>query len=310
MSEAPCPHDDQQSASECERCAKELLFAAVLDSSDDGIVIFDSAHQARFWNESAVDLLGLNPFEFSTHPTIVQLGTRDLDNEFLVALSANNSETNQTGRLNSSSKIRQFSQRVEIAGLPWRMVRLKPDDSRGFTDELYALAHTDELSGLLNRRGFQTKLERSLGQPICVAIVDIDFFKKTNDEFGHEAGDQAIRWIAERLESQFDDAVCVARLGGDEFGVVLNVKSDVADLLTNSTDNPSAIERRFIECCSMVATSSQTWSRNTSGMTISIGVAIAGIAGLPARSLLSAADAAMYRSKNEGRNQVTFVVVE
>ena len=121
---------------------------------------------------------------------------------------------------------------------------------------------------------------------LALAIIDVDFFKRINDELGHEAGDNAIKWIAGKLRAAFSIAACIGRLGGDEFAVVLEVK------------NSDATKAQFENFCAEVAAEPISWY--PAGMTISIGVAIAKQAGVSARELLTNADRAMYSSKQQG----------
>lgn len=87
--------------------------------------------------------------------------------------------------------------------------------------------HVDELTGIANRRGFTAVAEHLL--PLCtrnnmtveVLFFDLDGFKRLNDEFGHEAGDEALRFFAKALLSSFRSAGVVARMGGDEFVVMM-----------------------------------------------------------------------------------------
>jgi diguanylate cyclase (GGDEF)-like protein len=92
--------------------------------------------------------------------------------------------------------------------------------------EMHRRALVDELTGVLNRRGFEEqmaremKLARRRGRPMALLFVDIDEFKSINDEFGHAEGDHALREVADLLTGSFRGSDLVARLGGDEFVVV------------------------------------------------------------------------------------------
>jgi diguanylate cyclase (GGDEF)-like protein len=89
------------------------------------------------------------------------------------------------------------------------------------------LSITDELTGLLNRRGFRLELERALararrrGETGVLLLCDLDRFKPVNDTFGHPAGDAVLRAVADLLRSQTRHSDYVARLGGDEFAVIM-----------------------------------------------------------------------------------------
>ncbi|MEX2648667.1 MAG: GGDEF domain-containing protein [Alphaproteobacteria bacterium] len=93
--------------------------------------------------------------------------------------------------------------------------------------ELEALSMTDELTGLFNRRGFLVMLDRAIraaARERCAGVVgylDLDEFKAINDRHGHDAGDEALRRVADELRAQVRPDDAVARLGGDEFAILL-----------------------------------------------------------------------------------------
>jgi diguanylate cyclase (GGDEF)-like protein len=160
---------------------------------------------------------------------------------------------------------------------------------------LKAESHTDPLSGLLNRRGFEERASAMLkrshdsGLPSTLVIADLDHFKAVNDTFGHAVGDQVIAAFASQLRSEAGKSGVVGRLGGEEFAVLLS-GSDLA------------AAQMFAEG---VRTSfSQDGSRGLPAearVTASFGVA-AGEGALPA--LLRQADEALYQAKRNGRDSV------
>lgn len=151
-------------------------------------------------------------------------------------------------------------------------------------------ATTDELSGLANRRAFQRALEQHADQPIVVAFVDVDHFKLINDRYGHLDGDQALRFVADRLAKALPDAICVARLGGDEFGVILKPEPDVRSVVD-----------RLDEIRKQIATI--PFRADGATLTFSIGVAAAEPDAHSPRTLLTRADQALYQAKTMGRNR-------
>jgi diguanylate cyclase (GGDEF)-like protein/putative nucleotidyltransferase with HDIG domain len=94
-------------------------------------------------------------------------------------------------------------------------------------DELVRVSRSDPLTGALNRRGFEERLRGELdraersGRPFGLVLVDLDGFKRVNDEYGHAAGDELLGWVVQALESGVRPMDAVGRLGGDEFGVLL-----------------------------------------------------------------------------------------
>ncbi len=156
---------------------------------------------------------------------------------------------------------------------------------------------TDVLTGVANRRSGEHALERALAsaqrahRPIATLMVDIDEFKRINDERGHAAGDAALVEIAARLVRATRSADAVARWGGDEFLVVLDGPTDVESVST-------AAERIRYEVAAAPLASGTS-------ATVSIGGAIT-TAPDPRLSeeLTNAADRALYDAKREGRNRI------
>ena len=162
---------------------------------------------------------------------------------------------------------------------------------------LRALMVRDSLTGLLNHTNFKERLRtevarmKRLGKPLSVAILDIDYFKKVNDGYGHPVGDRVIRSLARLLKQRLRGADVIGRYGGEEFAVAL-------------PDTPSANAwqaldniRRSFESIAHIA------GDKTFHTTLS-----AGIAQAPpletAEELIKQADEALYKAKNGGRNRV------
>jgi diguanylate cyclase (GGDEF)-like protein/PAS domain S-box-containing protein len=165
--------------------------------------------------------------------------------------------------------------------------------------ELQHMADTDPMTGLLNRRSFQNRLEaiyakaRTTGQPICLAIVDLDHFKVINDSYGHPAGDAVIKAAAERLMSRIRrEGDVVARIGGEEFAIVLdNARLEgavrVAEALRLAiAEGPVALP-----------------DGRVTALTASIGVA-EWLKSEDIEALFNRADEALYAAKGMGRNRV------
>jgi len=161
------------------------------------------------------------------------------------------------------------------------------------------MSKTDGLTGVANRRHFLELLERELartqryGATLSCVMIDLDHFKEVNDRHGHLVGDQVLVAVAEALQRSIRDSDVVARYGGEEFV-----------LLLPSTDVTGA--RELAERCRQVIAGTQVAGRH--GL-LSV-TASMGVASLPAGSpgdldrLLSAADDALYRAKDAGRDRV------
>jgi diguanylate cyclase (GGDEF)-like protein len=162
-------------------------------------------------------------------------------------------------------------------------------------ERLRAEADLDSLTGLANRRRFRTALQREVerwrryGVPCALLILDIDYMKQINDQFGHPAGDLVIHQVATVLSQVSRDNDTAARLGGEEFALLLaNITGDKAT---------HAAERLRAALADL----------NISGVgniSVSIGVASCPEHAISERALYSASDAALYVAKNQGRNRV------
>ena len=158
-------------------------------------------------------------------------------------------------------------------------------------------ANRDFLTGLYNRRHFYEDMnnyiedENHAGEPFAVAMVDIDFFKKVNDTYGHDTGDKVIIHLAEILTSSTNHRDIVSRFGGEEFCIVLK-----------NINRFSAVEifNRLRE--TVEATTVLSEAKDTIKFTISIGIAFHNDETL--EETINQADMMLYNAKNSGRNQV------
>jgi len=159
----------------------------------------------------------------------------------------------------------------------------------------------DPLTGILNRRGFEAKVQdifsdkTSTDKGLCLLMVDIDHFKKINDAYGHLFGDKVIRAIAETLKSKVKGQDSVARWGGEEFAVLLP-ETTVPGARVVAEHIRQSIEKGKIR---RLDTQEQI-----GGITISIGVSVYAGGGNIVE-LLDQADKALYESKKSGRNRTT-----
>ena len=153
-------------------------------------------------------------------------------------------------------------------------------------------AVVDPLTGLRNRREFERALSASGGGPSTLILVDLDHFKKLNDTLGHPAGDAALKHVARLLENAVRDGDLVARIGGEEFAVWLPSTG-----LREGMEVAERIRRS-------VADKPLTWSGSVYPLTTSCGIAACPELVGSVQNLPAAADAALYRAKQAGRNRV------
>ena len=174
-----------------------------------------------------------------------------------------------------------------------RALKRRLDEARRSADE-------DHLTGLPNRRAFETvldeqyRLARAASEVLCVAFCDIDHFKRVNDEHGHDAGDRVLKLVADGLAKISNDRCHVARHGGEEF--VMLFRGEQPDEVLHKLDQLRAelADRRLVNRANEMPFGQITFS--------------AGIAEVSSvcdpRSALKAADVALYRAKQEGRNRI------
>jgi diguanylate cyclase (GGDEF)-like protein len=175
-------------------------------------------------------------------------------------------------------------------------LRVQRDSAVAASNTLAELADRDPLTGLLNRRGFVARCGRAFGNrqttPFGLFLIDVDRFKAVNDELGHEAGDEVLVALGEKLRSFEQRHECFAgRLGGEEF--VLGVSGLERDALSRLAESV----REELANCDHGAVA----LRNR--VTVSIGVA-EGMADGPFPDLYGEADRALYAAKQAGRDRV------
>jgi diguanylate cyclase (GGDEF)-like protein len=162
--------------------------------------------------------------------------------------------------------------------------------------ESYAIAYLDELNGLPSRRSLQEELAK-LGDKYVVAMVDIDFFKKVNDKYGHSTGDDVLRFIGAALSR---DSTCEGkafRYGGEEF-ILLFPGRDLDEVRPQLDELRQTIAKRpFI-------LRGQPTAEKKLSVTVSIGCAERLTAHQKADEVVKAADVALYQAKDSGRNCV------
>lgn len=162
-------------------------------------------------------------------------------------------------------------------------------------DTLRSLAHTDPLTGLLNRRGLHAATDEAIrhAAPDRIAVLyllDLDGFKQVNDQHGHDVGDELLIAVTQRLQAHVRSTDVIARLGGDEFVVISSglpapqQARELGEKLIKTFDAPFVL------------------SAHTCQVGLTVGYALAPLDGRETRSLLKRADAAMYEGKQAGKH--------
>jgi diguanylate cyclase (GGDEF)-like protein len=162
-----------------------------------------------------------------------------------------------------------------------------------------SLAMTDGLTGLRNARFFDSYLDQELAaaerdhEPLCVLMLDIDHFKAFNDNFGHPAGDEALRVFGRVVRATLRSSDMPARNGGEDIVIALR-HTDLDGAILVAEKLREAVSQAIVEI----------GPGRFGRLTVSVGVAEADLTRIDQRVLISTADAALYRAKASGRNRV------
>ncbi|MDC0663920.1 bifunctional diguanylate cyclase/phosphodiesterase [Marinobacter sp. SS21] len=287
-------------------------FRALFETASTPIVVVDEKINIRQWNSASESLFGYSRDEaigrsFST--AFIPSEQRDELSWKILKLF--------------KSGLPQETLETEIQGfngsqhfILWNLSRLNEDDDpgqrrliligqditeiRNSQNQLHYLAHYDVLTNTANRRLFEDRCGQAIssalrhGHSSALICLDVDHFKRINDTLGHDAGDQLLKELAQRLRNCVRKEDTIARLGGDEFAVLLSqVKGaegceKVARYILDTLIQPIKV------------------SGGELVITSSIGITLAPEDGSSYEQLLKNADMAMYRAKNAGRNNIQF----
>lgn len=160
-------------------------------------------------------------------------------------------------------------------------------------EELRELAHRDGLTGLYNRRALDEvmlKLEKSSVKTVCFAVLDIDFFKYVNDDFGHEVGDKVLQQLANILNRNHAYGMRIIRYGGEEFVLLLH----------------NIEYKQAVEYCQDLLTQIENyrWGVIAPGLNVTISIGLSHYPEVAIADLFSVADKRLYKAKQNGRNQL------
>ena len=297
------------------RAAEEDLrrFRLAMDSSADLIVLIDRATM-RFVdvNKTACRALGYTRAELlSMGPQdVLPVSREELERDYDALLARPTSDTDYIPRGMKSQYICK-----DGSQLPFESTRhvLRSGNSTiiaaisrdirarlAIEDKLAYLAQFDALTGLPNRNVFQDRLVQAMALakrnewPMAVLFIDLDRFKLVNDTLGHRAGDTLLKQAADRLRSCIRGSDTVGRLGGDEFAAILSELS--------IPSNAGLVAQKIIE----VLRQPFDLEGKETYVTASIGITLYPADSASAETLIMNADAAMYRAKEQGRNNYQY----
>lgn len=283
-------------------------FQALADLAPMGILQTDKHWHTEYINQRWLDITGLS--------------RNDLRGRDWMSMLQNDGHALVTTLLNKIKKGQEFNDECRIlcaSGKPlWAIVHAVPlfdfnGNANGFlatlqdnsfqheaAERLREIAEKDALTGLANRTLFFNRLENvlyGLGDPSSLALLalDLDGFKNINDSLGHDAGDQMLVEVSQRLLNCVRPCDTVARVGGDEFYIMLeeltdhSIAAEIAEKVLNKLATPFRVRRQELFVTASIGISlGQVKTRNT------------------VKSLLKQADLALYCAKDSGRNNYQY----
>lgn len=274
--------------------------AELLDILPDAVLMVDGQGRVRYTNPAVRNLLGYVPADLIGQPLGVLLPPAARErHEGLVARFRIEGQPTMMGSrpvlsaLHASGRVVPVSisicnLTIEDAGLVSVAVVHDVSALNTHLDRATAEAETDALTGLGNRLRLSRRLQAllDLDRGFALLFLDLRHFKPFNDRHGHEAGDEALRIVGQRLRAQVRDEDMVVRLGGDEFVVLIDGLHDPLHL----AERAAAIQLS-------VARPLRVAGGGAGVLGVNIGGAIRPLHGNTARDLMAAADRAMYAAK-------------
>ncbi|MBT8066822.1 MAG: EAL domain-containing protein [Gammaproteobacteria bacterium] len=284
-----------------------------LESISEGVITTDNDGRVDYMNQAAESLIGTNRDEASGHRigelfTLVDDADRRALGDPVERCLAMRRRVNMGRRAVLVSIDGEHEHSVEITASPVRgpsnsisgtvVVFHDVSELRGLTRKMSYQATHDPLTGLINRREFERRLDEAMDTAHAdeavhiVFYMDLDRFKAVNDTCGHLAGDNMLREVAGLIKEQVRDSDFVGRLGGDEFGALLiGCPLDKARQIATDICNAVA-DYRFV------------WKDKIFNIGISVGLIEVSHASGTLQDIMSAADSACYMAKQQGRGQV------
>lgn len=285
---------------------------AVLDHLPFGMMVVDKDIRCRYWNRQSEALFGFPP-GFVHQGIPMEEVLRQIARNGIYGPGNIEDHVSRRLKIIGSFKAHSFeltrpdgrnlhivAAPVMVGGEAEGLVLLQEDitERKSYQATLERLATTDHLTGLLNRRAFLEASEREIRrahrykQPLALVMLDVDHFKRINDDHGHPAGDEVLRRIATTCRGLLRDEDLMGRLGGEEFAITLvqpplQIAAAVAERLRKAVSDLSI-----------------AFGGERIAVTISLGIAEIDDSVSNLDLLISKADECLYTAKREGRNRI------
>lgn len=245
-------------------------------------------HMTHVLDNMSVANKGTDAYGEALGKAISSLGRIDAAQDAKATIAEALESTRHMAALNKALEKDLQNSSVEIG-------RLRED-----LESLRQEAYTDGLTGIGNRKRFDQALRQSIvsamekGTPLCLMMIDIDYFKQFNDTYGHQIGDEVLRLLAKTLRENVKGQDTPARYGGEEFSIILP---------NTHLDNALILAEQIRKAVSSKKVRNLRTGEDLGQITVSIGVS-AFEPGEPINQFIGRADGAMYMAKNSGRNRV------
>ena len=288
--------------------------SSLLDISTDAIIAADYRFNIIFFNKGAERIFGHTADEILGHPLTALVPSLASDVARFRAVQCTQDDSNKPGERAEVLALRQdgsaFPAEVSLSildedgGTVCLAILRDISEKKRVAEQIEYLATHDSLTGLPNRRLFFDRLAHAIDiaerneKLMALMFIDLDGFKQVNDVFGHAAGDDLLRVVAERIRSRLRTADTVARLGGDEFAVILehldhvDPISEIAESLLRALGEPIVM------------------THGTAHVSASIGIVICPLEAKSTKEMMVDADRAMYAAKAAGKGCFLFYSVD
>ncbi len=301
--------------SENELSFSHNLLSTAIENSPDAIIVVDANDQIVMFNRHFTEMWELPPelVHAGNDSPILKIVTSKIKNEieFLERvrylydhpeIQSHEEIEAKDGRIIERHSGSLFDAKQKYLGRVWFFRDIT--EKKRAAEKIATLARTDALTGLSNRAAFLERLNLEFARAkrgsnqFAVHYIDLDHFKDVNDTLGHPVGDKLLQAVTERLKSCIRETDMVARFGGDEFAILQDSVEDTGNIETLATKIGEILAAPFVIDGNQVQT------------TASIGIVPYRSDIADADAMMMKADLALYRAKNEGRNQFRFHVAK